>query len=158
MLSSLFMSLVDAKHCCAQMIPGRFCGHVCSCCHIHLSGTEIHVGLQNLRCNYRLLFALVLSNLSIIPTACTLYDDIIWGFAVPMGIPLLMLQCNMKMIWKETDGFMIIFCIVLPELVAGAFLAYALLHNFIPGLAGVAAIMTGSYIGGGVTLQLWHRI
>ena len=35
-----------------------------------------------------LLFALVLSNLSIIPTACTLYDDIIWGFAVPMGIPV----------------------------------------------------------------------
>ena len=48
-----------------------------------------------------LLFALVLSNLSIIPTACTLYDDIIWGFAVPMGIPLLMLQCNMKKILER---------------------------------------------------------
>ena len=97
-----------------------------------------------------LLFALVLSNLSIIPTACTLYDDIIWGFAVPMGIPLLMLQCNMKKIWKETGRIMIIFCIGSAGTVAGAFLAYALLHNFIPGLAGVAAIMTGSYIGGGV--------
>ena len=97
-----------------------------------------------------LLFALVLSNLSIIPTACTLYDDIIWGFAVPMGIPLLMLQCNMKKIWKETGRIMIIFCIGSAGTVAGAFLAYTLLHNFIPGLAGVAAIMTGSYIGGGV--------
>ena len=45
---------------------------------------------------------------------------------------------------------MIIFCIGSAGTVAGAFLAYALLHNFIPGLAGVAAIMTGSYIGGGV--------
>ena len=34
--------------------------------------------------------------------------------------------------------------------VAGAFLAYGLLNRYIPGLSGVAAMMTGSYIGGGV--------
>ena len=49
-----------------------------------------------------LLIALVASNLSIIPTSCPLYDDIVWGYAVPLGIPLLLLQCNMKKIWKET--------------------------------------------------------
>ena len=97
-----------------------------------------------------LLIALAASNLSIIPTSCVLYDDIIWGYAVPLGIPLLLLQCNMKKIWKETGRMMVIFLIGAAGTVAGAFLAYTLLHRYIPGLEGVAAMMTGSYIGGGV--------
>ena len=97
-----------------------------------------------------LLIALAASNLAIIPTSCVLYDDIVWGYAVPMGIPLLLLQCNMKKIWKETGRMMVIFLIGAAGTVAGAFLAYTLLHPFIPGLEGVAAMMTGSYIGGGV--------
>lgn len=94
--------------------------------------------------------ALIFSNLSLIPTSCVLYDDIIWGFAVPMGIPLLLLQCNMKKIWKETGRMLIIFLIGSVGTVVGAFVAYALLHNYIPELAGISAMMTGSYIGGGV--------
>ena len=97
-----------------------------------------------------LLIALAASNLAIIPTSCVLYDDIVWGYAVPMGIPLLLLQCNMKKIWKETGRMMVIFLIGAAGTVAGAFLAYTLLHSFSPGLEGVAAMMTGSYIGGGV--------
>ena len=46
-----------------------------------------------------LIFALAFTNLNIIPTSCPLYDDVIWGFAVPMAIPLLLLQCNIKKIW-----------------------------------------------------------
>ena len=97
-----------------------------------------------------LIIALVASNFSIIPTSCVLYDDIIWGYAVPLGIPLLLLQCNMKKIWRETGRMMVIFLIGSAGTVAGAFIAYALLHKYIPELAGVAAMMTGSYIGGGV--------
>lgn len=97
-----------------------------------------------------LLIALAASNLSIIPTNCPLYDVIIWEYAVPLGIPLLLLQCNMKKIWRETGRLMAIFLIGSAGTVAGAFVAYGLLHNYIPGLEGVAAMMTGSYIGGGV--------
>ena len=97
-----------------------------------------------------LLIALAASNLAIIPTSCVLYDSIVWDYAVPMGIPLLLLQCNMKKIWKETGRMMAIFLIGAAGTVAGAFLAYTLLHRYIPGLEGVAAMMTGSYIGGGV--------
>ena len=97
-----------------------------------------------------LLIALAASNLAIIPTSCVLYDSIVWDYAVPMGIPLLLLQCNMKKIWKETGRMMVIFLIGTAGTVAGAFLAYTLLHRYIPGLEGVAAMMTGSYIGGGV--------
>ena len=97
-----------------------------------------------------LLIALAASNLAIIPTSCVLYDSIVWDYAVPMGIPLLLLQCNMKKIWKETGRMMVIFLIGAVGTVVGAFAAYGLLHPFIPGLEGVAAMMTGSYIGGGV--------
>ena len=97
-----------------------------------------------------LLIALAASNLAIIPTSCVLYDSIVWDYAVPMGIPLLLLQCNMKKIWKETGRMMAIFLIGAAGTVAGAFLAYALLHPCIPGLEDVAAMMTDSYIGGGV--------
>lgn len=97
-----------------------------------------------------LIFALVLSNLAIIPTNSTMYDDIIWGYAVPMGIPLLLLQCNMKKIWAETGRMMIVFLIGAVGTVCGAFLAFTLLKNAVPEPAGVAAMMTGSYIGGGV--------
>ena len=97
-----------------------------------------------------LLIALAASNLAIIPTSCVLYGNIVGDCAVPLGIPLLLLQCNMKKIWKETGRMMVIFLIGAAGTVAGAFLAYTLLHRYIPGLEGVAAMMTGSYIGGGV--------
>lgn len=97
-----------------------------------------------------LIIALVLSNLGIIPIHSTLYDDIIWGYAVPIGIPLLLLQCNMKKIWKETGRMMVVFIIGAVGTCVGALLAYTLLHNHIPEASGVAAMMTGSYIGGGV--------
>ena len=97
-----------------------------------------------------LICALVLSNLNVIPTSSTLYDDIIWGFAVPMGIPLLLLQCNMKKIWKETGRMLMIFLIGSVGTCVGAVLGYFLLRDHIPELSGIAAMMTGSYIGGGV--------
>ena len=97
-----------------------------------------------------LIIALVLSNLGVIPIHSTLYDDIIWGYAVPIGIPLLLLQCNMKKIWKETGRMMVVFLIGAVGTCVGALLAYTLLHNYIPEASGVAAMMTGSYIGGGV--------
>ncbi len=97
-----------------------------------------------------LIMALVLSNLGIIPIHSVLYDDIIWGYAVPIGIPLLLLQCNMKKIWKETGRMMVVFLIGAVGTCLGALLAYTLLHNSIPEAPGVSAMMTGTYIGGGV--------
>ncbi len=99
-----------------------------------------------------LVFALILSNLSILPVNSVLYDDIVWGYAVPMGIPLLLLQCNIKKIWKEAGRILIIFLIGALGTFVGAFVAYRLLCNSIPELAGIAAMMTGTYIGGSMNL------
>lgn len=97
-----------------------------------------------------LIFALTFTNLNIIPTSSPLYDDVIWGFAVPMAIPLLLLQCNIKRIWKETGRLLIIFLIGSVGSCVGAVTAYFMLRNYIPELNKVAAMMTGSYIGGGI--------
>ena len=100
-----------------------------------------------------LIMAMVLANLGVIPTSCNLYDNVVWGIVVPVGIPLLLLQCNLKKIWSQTGRMLAIFLIGAVGTVAGAFLGYALLNGAFgdaKGLAGVAAMMTGSYIGGGV--------
>ncbi|MDD6793994.1 MAG: DUF819 family protein [Clostridiaceae bacterium] len=97
-----------------------------------------------------LIFALVFTNLNIIPTSCELYDNVIWGFAVPLAIPLLLLQCNIKKIWKETGRLLILFLIGAVGSCCGAVLGYFLLRGNINELNGLAAMMTGSYIGGGI--------
>lgn len=99
-----------------------------------------------------LIMAMVLANLGVIPTNCTLYDDIVWGIVVPMAIPLL-LQCNLSRVWKDTGRMLVVFLIGALGTVVGAFLAYYLLRGPFgdaQGLAKVASMMTGSYIGGGV--------
>ena len=97
-----------------------------------------------------LAIAIMLVNVHVIPAASHVYDDIVWGYAVPMAIPLLLLQTNIRKIRKETGRFLLIFLIGAAGTVAGALLATVLLRNAVDGLPGAAAMMTGSYIGGGV--------
>lgn len=97
-----------------------------------------------------LLAAVLLVNLGVIPSHAPLFDDIIWGYAVPVAIPLLLLQANMARIWQQTGRMLFIFLIGAVGTLCGAVLGYEILGSHIPGLAKVAAMMTGSYIGGGV--------
>lgn len=76
-----------------------------------------------------LILAISFTNLNIIPTNSPLYDDVVWGFAVPLAIPLLLLQCNIKKIWKETGRLLIIFLIGAVGSCTGAFIGYFLLKN-----------------------------
>ena len=107
-----------------------------------------------------LILAMVMANVGIIPINSVLYDDIVWGFVVPMGIPLLLLQCNLKKIWKEAGKMLVIFFIGAVGTIVGAFLAYFTLSGAYTAtggsahdLAAVASMMTGSYIGGGVNFS-----
>ena len=97
-----------------------------------------------------LIFALVLVNTNIIPPHAELYDDIVWGYVVPIAIPLLLLQTNIAKIWRETGRLLVIFLIGAAGTICGALIGCAILGSAIDGLPKVAAMMTGSYIGGGV--------
>lgn len=97
-----------------------------------------------------LVIALALVNTGIIPSTAPIYDDVVWGYFVPLAIPLLLLQTNIRKIWRETGQLLAIFLIGSIGTIAGAVIGCALLQHSIDGLPKVAAMMTGSYIGGGV--------
>lgn len=96
-----------------------------------------------------LIFALLLSNFNIIPTDAPVYD-VVWGYVVPLSIPLLLFKTNIRNVWKESSRMLGIFIIGAFGTMLGAALGYVLLADKIPHLAEVAGMMTGSYIGGGV--------
>lgn len=107
-----------------------------------------------------LILAMVMANIGILPIQSVLYDDIVWGVIVPMGIPLLLLQCNLKKIWREAGKMLTVFLIGAVGTIAGALLAYFVLRGAyaatggqVKDLAAVASMMTGSYIGGSVNFS-----
>lgn len=96
-----------------------------------------------------LIFALLLSNFKVIPTESVVYDQV-WGFIIPLALPLLLFQIDIKAIWKESGRLLGIFLLSSVGTVAGTFAAFFLLKEHIPYLDKLSAMMSASYIGGGV--------
>lgn len=93
--------------------------------------------------------AMILSNLSVIPIESPVYDQV-WEYVIPLAIPLLLFRSNIFKIWKESRRLLFIFLISSVGTVVGVAVGFLLLHQFIPDLDKIGAMMTGSYIGGGV--------
>lgn len=98
-----------------------------------------------------LVLAMILANLKIIPTDAPTYD-VVWGYVVPLAIPLLLFNANIKKVWRESGRIMIIFLLSSVGTVLGVFLSFILLRDHIPDLYKMAAMMTGSYMGGSINL------
>lgn len=96
-----------------------------------------------------LIGGLALANLRIIPTDAPVYDAV-WGYVVPVSIPMLLFKADLKRILKESGRMFQAFWFVAVGTCVGAIVATLLLHNAIPELGGIAGMMTASYIGGGV--------
>ena len=110
-------------------------------------------------CIIALLMAMFMANIGVIPTACVLYDDIVWGVIVPMAIPLLLLQCNLKKVWAQTGRMLKVYLFGSVGTFVGGLVAFFLLKGAyaatggnVQDLAAVTSMMTGSYIGGSVNL------
>ncbi|MDR1801530.1 MAG: DUF819 family protein [Lachnospiraceae bacterium] len=96
-----------------------------------------------------LIIAMLLANFNVIPTDAPTYDAV-WSYIVPLAIPMLMFNSNIKKIWKESGRVVIIFLISSVGTILGTIIAFYALRNVVPDLYKMAAMMTGSYIGGGV--------
>lgn len=96
-----------------------------------------------------LIFALILTNLGIVPRDAPTWD-VIWNYIVPLAIPLLLLQCDIRKIGKSSGRMLLIFLIGSVGTMVGTALGYLALHRLVPDLNEVAGMITGSYIGGGV--------
>lgn len=93
--------------------------------------------------------AMLLSNFKVIPTSSPVYDTV-WDFIVPLSIPLLLFSSNILKIWKESRRLLFIFMIASVGTMIGTVVAFLTLNQWIPYLSKIGAMMTGSYIGGGV--------
>ncbi|MGW7899432.1 DUF819 family protein [Staphylococcus shinii] len=93
--------------------------------------------------------AMILSNFKVIPTSSPVYDTV-WDYVVPLSIPLLLFSSNIMKIWKESRRLLIIFFIASLGTMIGTLIAFISLNQWIPYLNNIGAMMTGSYIGGGV--------
>lgn len=96
-----------------------------------------------------LVLAMFLANINVIPTSATTYD-VVWDYVVPLAIPLLLFNANIKRIWRESGRVVIMFLLSAVGTIVGVFVSFIILRNSIPDLYKMAAMMTGSYMGGGV--------
>lgn len=96
-----------------------------------------------------LLIAIAASNLKIIPTDAPTYD-IVWGYIVPLAIPLLLFNTNLQSLVKESWKLLLLFLISSVATMIGAVLGFLVLHNYIPELDKISGIISASYSGGGV--------
>lgn len=90
----------------------------------------------------------ILSNLSIIPTTAPTYD-IVWTYLVPLAIPLLLFNANIKKIIKEAGPTLIAFIFGSIGTVLGTVVAF----NIVPlGEEGwkIAGVFCATYIGGSI--------
>lgn len=117
-------------------------------------------------CIIALLMAMIMANIGIIPVSSALYDDIVWGYVVPLAIPLLLLKCNLKKVWAQTGKMLRVYLIGSVGTCVGAIVAYTVLKGAYVSLGGsakdlaaVTSMMTGTYIGGSANLaamaQTW---
>lgn len=96
-----------------------------------------------------LIIAISFSSFKIIPTDAAVYD-MVWAYVVPIAIPLLLFQVNVKSIFTESRRLLFIFLLSSIGTMLGAFIAFFTFKNVIPELDKISGMIGASYIGGGV--------
>ncbi len=96
-----------------------------------------------------LCIAMLLANLRIMPAHAAVYDTV-QDSLVPLALPLLLFRANLFHIVRSTGWLFVAFQIAAVGTVVGAITAALLLRDSVDEVPQVTAIMTASYIGGGV--------
>ncbi|OTA20889.1 membrane protein [Xenorhabdus beddingii] len=96
-----------------------------------------------------LIIAVLASNLNIIPTEAPVYDAI-WGYILPLAIPLLLFKTNLQRILKESGRLLILFLISSVATMMGTILSFWMFKAHIPELDKISGMISASYTGGGV--------
>jgi uncharacterized membrane protein len=88
----------------------------------------------------------VLSNLNVIPVTAPVYD-IVWGYVVPLAIPLLLFKADLRRIVREAGPTLVAFGCGAVGTVLGTLLAFALVPLPDDGWR-LAGIFASTFIGG----------
>ena len=102
-------------------------------------------------CMIALLGAMALANLNIVPLDAPAYD-MVWGYVIPLAVPMLLFDADIRRIWKESGRTFIAFHFASLGTIIGTFLATFLFYRYIPEMRGILAMFCGTYIGGSVNL------
>ncbi len=100
-------------------------------------------------CILVLLATLIMANLHIIPTSASVYD-FVGAYLVPMAIPLLLFKADIKAIVKDSGRLIILFLIGAIGTCVGAAAAFPIIAKHVEQAPQFIAMITGSYIGGGI--------
>lgn len=93
-----------------------------------------------------ILITFTLANLRVIPSVAPLYD-FVWRYLVPLAIPLLLYNADLRRILVETGPPLLAFVIGVLGTILGTFVA-ASLFNLGPDGWKVAGVFCATYIGG----------
>ncbi|RKZ19647.1 hypothetical protein DRQ50_01630 [bacterium] len=89
----------------------------------------------------------LLSNLGVLPAAEVPAYDVVWGYLVPLAIPLLLLRADLRRILREAGPTLAAFAIGAVGTVIGTWIAFRLVPLGEEGWK-LAAIFSATYIGG----------
>ncbi|MBE0567478.1 MAG: DUF819 family protein [Krumholzibacteria bacterium] len=92
-------------------------------------------------------FTFALSNLGVIPAADVPAYDVVWGYLVPLAIPLLLLRADLRRILREAGPTLIAFAIGGLGTVLGTVVAFKIVPLGEEGWK-LAAVFAATYIGG----------
>ena len=109
------------------------------------------IGSKLTGCVMALIGAMILSNTGIIPLDAAAYD-FVWDYIIPLSIPMLLFNADIRKIGRESGRLLIIYLISGFGTIAGGILAYNLLKGSFEGLGSVLPMMIGTYTGGSVNL------
>ena len=108
---------------------------------------------------WAIFFAIIASNLSIIPNSAPAYD-FVWTYFVPLLIPLFLMKADLNKIFFETTRMTMAFLLAAAATVIGAIIAFSLVDiggypdgvdgGDISRQAAAAGTFTATYIGGSV--------
>ena len=112
---------------------------------------KTRIGSKITGCVMALIGAMILSNTGIIPLEAAAYE-FVWDYIIPLSIPMLLFNADIRKIGRESGRLLIIYLISGIGTVAGGILAYNLLKGSFDGLGSVLPMMIGTYTGGSVNL------
>jgi len=90
----------------------------------------------------------LLSNLRVLPASAPAYD-VVWGYVVPLAIPLLLVRADLRRILREAGPTLAAFALGALGTVLGTLLAYRLIPLGPEGWK-LAGIFCATYIGGSI--------
>jgi len=112
---------------------------------------KTRIGSKITGCVMALIGAMILSNTGIIPLEAAAYD-FVWDYIIPLSIPMLLFNADIRKIGRESGRLLIIYLISGIGTIAGGIVAYNLLKGAFADLGLVLPMMIGTYTGGSVNL------